>query len=80
MRESQGEGKSEVDIMLEKSYALLEEAAAEREEVLRHKWLESEKAGREITFEEALSDWLVHHRVTWQEKRHAESQQQPQAK
>jgi len=74
MRESLGEGKSEADIILEKSYALLEEAAAEREEVLRHKWLESEKAGREITFEQALADWLVNHRATWKEKRRAQLQ------
>ena len=51
MRELEGEGKSEADKMLERSYALLEEAAAEREEVLRHKWFESEKAGHEISFE-----------------------------
>lgn len=51
--------------MLERSYALLEEAAAEREEVLRHKWFQSEKAGREVSFEEALADWLVNHRAEW---------------
>ena len=55
--------------MLRKSYALLEEAAAEREEVLRHKWFQSEKAGREVSFEEALADWLVNYRPTWKEKR-----------
>ena len=54
--------------MIEKSYALLEEAAAEREEVLRHKWFQSEKAGHEISFEAALADWLAHYRAGWKEK------------
>lgn len=61
--------------MLAKSYALLEEAAAEREEVLRHKWFESEKAGHEVSFEKALADWLVHHRASWREKWRAKMQQ-----
>jgi hypothetical protein len=74
MRESHGEGKSEADLILEKSYALLEEAAAEREEVLRHKWFESEKAGHEVTFEKALADWLIHYRADWKEKRRAQTQ------
>lgn len=38
---------------------------AEREEILRHKWLESEKAGHDIGFERALTDWAVHHRTGW---------------
>ena len=38
---------------------------AEREELLRHKWIESEKAGRDIGFERALIDWTRHHRARW---------------
>lgn len=38
---------------------------AEKEEILRHKWIESEKAGRDIGFEAALIDWIVHHRAAW---------------
>jgi hypothetical protein len=38
---------------------------AERAEILRHKWIESEKAGRDIGFEVALIDWSVHHRTAW---------------
>ena len=30
------------------------EIVAEREEIMRHKWIESEKAGRDIGFEQAL--------------------------
>lgn len=38
---------------------------AEREEILRHKWLESEKAGHDIGFEAALVDWIMKHRSGW---------------
>ena len=38
---------------------------AERAEILRHKWIESEKAGRDIGFDVALFDWIVHHHTAW---------------
>jgi len=38
---------------------------AEREEILRHKWLESEKRGEDIGYECALLDWIVKHRSAW---------------
>lgn len=41
---------------------------AERDEILRHKWLESEKAGHDVGFELALIDWIRHHRAAWREK------------
>jgi hypothetical protein len=44
---------------------LLAHFAAERQEVLRHKWLESEKANCDIGFENALMDWIVRHRSAW---------------
>ena len=44
---------------------LYREFQAEREEILRHKWLESEKAGRDVGFEYALTDWNVKHRAAW---------------
>ena len=37
----------------------------ELEEINRHKWLESEKAGRDMGFEWALLDWIRHHRTDW---------------
>lgn len=40
----------------------------ERDEILRHKWIESEKAGRDIGFEAALFDWAKNYRATWKEK------------
>ncbi len=48
---------------------LYKEFLAEREEILRHKWLESEKAGQDIGFEKALLDWIVRFRSSWREKR-----------
>lgn len=41
------------------------EIYAEREEIMRHKWIESEKIGRDIGFNQALVSWLVHHRANW---------------
>jgi len=37
----------------------------ERNEILRHKWIESEKAGRDVGFEQALVDWMERHRDGW---------------
>jgi len=48
-----------------KNSALYREFLQEREEILKHKWLESEKAGRDIGFEKALLDWIVKHRAQW---------------
>ncbi len=45
--------------------ALYQEFLAEREEILRHKWIESEKVGHYIGFEKALLDWIVKHRAAW---------------
>jgi hypothetical protein len=54
-----------------KNSSLYREFQAEREEILRHKWIESEKAGRDIGFERALTDWIVKHRSKWQKNRKA---------
>ncbi len=52
-----------------KNSVLYKEFLAEREEVLKHKWIESEKAGSDIGFEKALLDWIVKHRSSWRERR-----------
>jgi len=52
-----------------KSSSLYREFQAEREEILKHKWIESEKAGRDIGFERALIDWIVNHRAKWRKSR-----------
>ncbi|MBI5397266.1 MAG: DUF4032 domain-containing protein [Verrucomicrobia bacterium] len=50
--------------------SLYREFIAEREEILRHKWLESEKAGHDIGFEKALVEWVSRYRTAWRRYRH----------
>ena len=52
-----------------KNSSLYREFQAEREEILRHKWIESEKAGHDIGFERALTDWIIKHRASWRKTR-----------
>ena len=54
---------------------LYKEFLAEREEILRHKWIESEKAGHDIGFERALLDWIIKYRSGWRENRQRNLQQ-----
>jgi hypothetical protein len=56
---------------LVKNSWLYREFQAEREEILRHKWIESEKAGYDIGFEWALTDWILRHRSKWRRGRQA---------
>ena len=56
---------------LVKNSSLYKEFQAELNEILRHKWLESEKAGRDIGFEQALTDWIMKHRSKWRKARQA---------
>jgi hypothetical protein len=50
--------------------SLYREFQAEREEIMKHKWIESEKAGHDIGFERALTDWIIKHRTKWRKSRH----------
>jgi hypothetical protein len=52
-----------------KNSSLYREFQAEREEILKHKWIESEKAGYDIGFERALTDWIIKHRSKWRKGR-----------
>lgn len=54
---------------LVKNSVLYKEFLAEREEILRHKWIESEKLGQDIGFERALLDWIVKYRSAWRSDR-----------
>jgi Domain of unknown function (DUF4032) len=56
-----------------KNSSLYREFQAEREEILKHKWYESEKAGHDIGFERALTDWIVKHRSKWRKARQTHS-------
>lgn len=44
---------------------------SDREEVMRHKWLLSEKAGYDVGLEAALIDWVTNHRATFHKQRTA---------
>jgi hypothetical protein len=50
------------------SSALYKKFIEERNEILKHKWLESEKAGQDIGFEKALLSWVCYHREKWRNK------------
>jgi hypothetical protein len=63
---------SESSTDLVKESLLYKEFLAEREEILRHKWIESEKAGADIGFEKALLDWIVKHRSAWRTQRQSD--------
>jgi hypothetical protein len=54
---------------LVKNSMLYKEFLAERDEILRHKWIESEKIGHDIGFEKALLDWIIKYRSGWRSNR-----------
>ncbi|MDF1658473.1 MAG: DUF4032 domain-containing protein [Verrucomicrobiales bacterium] len=45
--------------------SLYQEFLAERDEVMRHKWLLSEQAGSDVGIETALIDWVLNCRTEW---------------
>ena len=60
--------KEEMNKLLKNS-ELYKEFLREREEILKHKWIESEKAGYDIGFEKALLDWTFNHRNDWRKNK-----------
>jgi hypothetical protein len=60
-----------------KESPLYKEFLAEREEILRHKWLESERLGYDIGFERALLDWIRKHRDGWRRSRRQVTETSP---
>ena len=63
------ENTAQAEKELLQNSSLYREFKAEREEILKHKWIESEKAGHDIGFEQALTDWIVKHRSKWRKSR-----------
>ena len=49
--------------------SIYKEFIQEKEEVLKHKWLESEKRGYDIGYSAALIDWILKHRTAWRNNR-----------
>jgi hypothetical protein len=72
MSDETNEPSSASDLL--KNSSLYREFQAEREEILKHKWIESEKAGRDIGFERALTDWIIKHRSKWRKSRQVAGQ------
>ncbi len=64
---------------LVKNSSLYREFQAEREEILKHKWIESEKAGYDIGFERALTDWIIKYRSKWRKAKQAQQSQNSQS-
>jgi hypothetical protein len=62
-----------------KNSVLYKEFLAERAEILKHKWIESEKAGRDIGFEKALLDWIMKYRSNWRDRRRKEARTEKSA-
>ena len=62
-----------------KNSVLYKEFLAERAEILKHKWIESEKAGKDIGFEKALLDWIMKHRSNWRDRRRKEARTEKSA-
>jgi len=49
--------------------SLYKEYLAQKEEVMKHKWYESERVGHDIGFLQALIDWTIKHKTEWCKKR-----------
>jgi hypothetical protein len=79
MEKSRQMPAQEAQTQFVKNSTLYKEFLAEREEILKHKWIESEKAGNDIGFEKALLDWIVKHRSNWRSKRMKEARAEPAA-
>lgn len=51
-----------------KSSRLYVRHLAQSEEVFKHKWYESERAGRDVGIDYAFFDWLLKHSTSWRAK------------
>ena len=49
-----------------------------RNEILKHKWIESEKIQRDIGLDKALEDWIALHRKKWVEYKELDNWHLPQ--
>ena len=58
-----------------KHSSLYQDFLAERDEILRHKWLESERLGQDIGIDRAIINWIRKHRACWRANRSKERNQ-----
>jgi hypothetical protein len=52
--------KSHVETLL-----IYKDVLAQKQEIERHKWFESEKAGKDIGYDAALINWVMKHKSEW---------------
>jgi hypothetical protein len=64
-----GSGRGEGSVNLLAGSSLYQEFLAKREEILKRKWIESEKAGHDIGLDRALVDWMLKHHTNWRRAR-----------
>ncbi len=55
--------------MIVENTLIYKEYLALREEVNKHKWYESEKAGKDIGWSAALVDWTIKFKTHWVESK-----------
>jgi hypothetical protein len=56
------------ETVLIRNSLLFQHFSHRQEEILRHKWIESEKAHRDIGYESALVNWIMLHQNNWRRK------------
>jgi hypothetical protein len=56
-----------IQISLDNSL-IYREFIEERKEILKHKWIESEKKGYDIGFDKAFFEWIMKYRAGWRKK------------
>ena len=49
--------------------SVYKEFLAQREEIIKHRWYESERAGRDVGFAYALMDWTLRFKNEWIKER-----------
>ena len=52
-----------------KNSSIYKEYLALKEEVNKHKWYESEKAGHDVGVSQAIIDWTIKFKTKWLEER-----------
>jgi len=75
MREDQDHRRAGQALLVKTT--LYREFQAELQEILRHKWIESEKLGYDIGFERALVEWITQHRAGWRRARQQAMEAEP---
>lgn len=49
--------------------SLYKEFLAQKEEIMKHKWYESERAGHDVGWAQAVIDWTIKFKTKWFKER-----------